>query len=175
MIKDEFVGSKKVMNPTMTQKLSNLKNITDLIIESQEPKNAFSLIKLLTLDLLPCLIKFILNIFIHYFESIKNEKWKGQFVDELLQNKFEVIVANAFMQSLPDVRIELLKFVYQVHLKLISTKNTNNFNVFEKMIKTCLLPDNMLYSKGSSNKFSRMNNYDNKTNNFSSFNKKART
>ena len=172
MIKDEFVGSKKVMNPTMTQKLSNLKNIMDLIIESQEPKNAVSLFKLLTLDLSPCLIKFILNIFIHGFESIKNEKWKGQFVDELLQNKYEVIVANTFMHSLPDVRIELLKFVYQVHLKLIHTNNTNNFNVFEKMIKTCLLPDNMFYSKGSSNKFSRMNNYDNKANNFSSFNKK---
>ena len=172
MIKDEFVGSQKVMNPTMTQKLSNLKNIMDLIIESQEPKNAVSLFKLLTLDLSPCLTKFILNIFIHAFESIKNEKWKGQFVNELLQNKYEVIVANTFMHSLPDVRIKLLKFVYQVHLRLISTKNTNNFNVFEKMIKTCLLPDNMFYSKGSSNNFSKINSYDNKTNNFCSFNKK---
>ena len=36
MIKEEYMGSKKVMSPTMSQKLSNLKNIMDLIIDSQE-------------------------------------------------------------------------------------------------------------------------------------------
>ena len=157
MIKDEYKGSKKIMNPTMTQKLSNLKNIMDLIIESQEPKNAVSLFKLLTLDLSPCLIKFILNIFINAFEKIKNENWKDKFVEQLLQAKYEVIVANTFLHSLPDIRISLLKFVYQVHLKLISSKNTNNFNIFEKMIKTCLLPDKMFYCKSS--KFHKTTNY----------------
>ena len=163
MIKDEYKGSKKVMNPTMTKKLSNLKNIMDLIIESQEPKNAVSLFKLLTLDLSPCLIKFILNIFINAFEKIKNEKWKEQFVEQLLKAKYEVIVANTFLHSLPDIRISLLKFVYQVHLRLISTKNTSNFNIFEKMIKTCLLPDSMFYSKTSSIKPSKTNNFSNNT------------
>ena len=150
MIKDEYVGSKKIMNPTMTQKLSNLKNIMDLIIESQEPKNAVTLFKLLTLDLSPCLVKFILNIFINAFKSTKNEDWKDKFVDQLLQSKYEVIVTNTFTHSLPDIRIELLKFVYQVHLRLIASKNTNTFNSFEKMIKTCLLPDTMFYSGKSS-------------------------
>ena len=157
MIKDEFVGSKKIMNPTMTQKLSNIKNLMDLIIESQEPKNAVSLFKLLTLDLSPCLVKFILNIFIHAFETNKNENWKDKFVDQLLQSKYEVIVANTFLHSFPDIRIDILKFVYQVHLKLISTKNTNTFNTFEKMIKSCLLPDQMFYCKSSSNKFPKSN------------------
>ena len=171
MVKEEYMGSKKVMNPTMSQKLSNLKNIMDLIIDSQEPKSAVSLFKLLTLDLSPCLVKFILNIFINAFMSNKNEQWKQKFVDQLLQSKYEVIVINTFMHSLPDIRIHLLKFIFQVHLRLISTKNTNNFKNFEKMIKTCLLPDKMFYSKtpssssSTSNKLSQSNNLNNKNNN----------
>ena len=171
MIKDQYVGSKKIMNPTMIQKLSNLKNIMDLIIESQEPKNAVSLFKLLTLDLSPCLVKFILKIFINAFQSIKNDDWKKKFVDHLLQSKYEVIVTNTFIHALPDIRIELLKFVYQVHLILILSNNTSNFNIFEKMIKTCLLPDKMFYSGGSSIKSSKINNFNN-ANNYSSFTKK---
>ena len=176
MIKDEYVGSKKIMNPTMSQKLSNLKNIMDLIIDSQEPKSAVSLFKLLTLDLSPCLVKFILNIFINVFESNKNEEWKQKFVDQLLQSKYEVIVINTFIHSLPDIRIHLLKFVFQVHLRLISSKNTNNFKIFEKMIKTCLLPDKMFYCKtpissSSSSKPSQNNSMNNKNSNTLPFNK----
>ena len=144
MIKDSYVGSKKVMNPPMTKKLSNLKNIMDLIIESQEPKHAVTLFKLLTLDLSPCLVKFILNIFVHAFRKITNEKWKEKFVQQLLESKYEVIVINTFVHSLPDIRMELLKFVYQVHLRIL---NTNHFNIFQKMLKTCILPDKMFYSK----------------------------
>ena len=174
MIKEEYMGSKKVMNPTMSQTLSNLKNIMDLIIDSQEPKSAVSLFKLLTLDLSPCLVKFILNIFINVFESNKNEQWKEKFVDQLLESKYEVIVINTFIHSLPDIRIQLLKFIFQVHLRLISTKNTNYFKNFEKMIKTCLLPDKMFYSKTplpSSSKPSQKNNLNNKNSNTSSINK----
>ena len=174
MIKEEYMGSKKVMSPTMSQKLSNLKNIMDLIIDSQEPKSAVSLFKLLTLDLSPCLVKFILNIFINAFESNKNEQWKQKFVDQLLQSKYEVIVINTFVHSLPDIRIHLLKFIFQVHLRLISTNNTNNFKNFEKMIKTCLLPDKMFYCKtpsSSSNKPGQNNNLNNKNSNVSSTNK----
>lgn len=41
MFKDEFIGNKKVMNPTMNNRLSNIKNIIDLIIEAQDPNNIF--------------------------------------------------------------------------------------------------------------------------------------
>ena len=147
MIKEEYVGSKKVMNPNMNKKLSNLKNIMDLIIDSQEPSKALSLFKLLTLDLSPCLTKFILNIFINALDKSKvSENWKDQFVDQLIQAKYEVIIINTFIHSLPDVRIGILKFVYQVHLRLVSMKKTGNFKIFENMIKTCLLPDKMFYS-----------------------------
>ena len=163
MIKEEYVGSKKIMNPTMNQKLSYLKNIMNLIIDSQEPKNAVSLFKLLTLDLSPCLIKFILNIFINVFESNINEDWKKKFVEQLLQCKYEVIVTNTFLHSLPDIRIELLKFVYQVHIILVSTENTSKFKIFEKMLKTCILPDKMFYIKNipSNNNYSKVNNMKN--------------
>ena len=152
MIKEEYVGSKKVMNPTMTKKLSYLKNIMDLIISSQEPSNAVALFKLLTLDLSPCLIKFILNIFINALtktskDDVEKEKWKDKFVEQLIQSKYEVIIINTFIHTLPDVRIELLKFVYEVHKRMILSKKTSNFKNFEKMIKTCLLPMKMFYSK----------------------------
>ena len=42
---------------------------------------------------------------------------------ELTKIKFGIIVINTFTHSLPDVRIELLKFMYQVHKRLISTGN----------------------------------------------------
>ena len=152
MIKEEFIGSKKVMNPSMTKKLSKLKNIMDLIIDSQEPSNSLALFKLLTLDLSPCLIKFILNIFINAFNKKKaneddDNNWKDKFIDQLIQAKYEVIIVNTFIHALPDVRIELLKFVYEVHMRMISSKKTSSFQNFEKMIKTCLLPDKMFYSK----------------------------
>ena len=148
MIKEEYAGSRKVMNPNMNKKLSKLKNIMDLIIDSQEPSKALALFKLLTLDLSPCLIKFILNIFINAFDkTIVDETWKEKFVEQLIQAKYEVIIVNTFLHSLPDVRVELLKFVYHVHLRLVSTKKANNFKIFEKMIKTCLLPNQMFYSK----------------------------
>ena len=206
MIKPEYVGSKKIMNPNMLQKLSNLKNIMDLIIGSQDPQNAISLFKLLTLDLSPCLVKFILNIFIQVLKSNKNddnetndknekkdkkskkgknknkkeknkeqdktdekEKWKDKFIEQLLQSKYEVIIVNTFIHSLPDIRIELLKFVYQVHLRLILTKNTNNFNIFEKMIKTCLLPGTMFYYGNSPNNILQKTN--NINSNFSNLKK----
>jgi len=148
MIKEEYARSRKVMNPNMNKKLSKLKNIMDLIIDSQEPSKALALFKLLTLDLSPCLIKFILNIFLKAFDkSLVDETWKEKFVEQLIQAKYEVIIVNTFLHSLPDVRVELLKFVYHVHLRLVSTKKANNFKIFERMIKTCLLPNQMFYSK----------------------------
>ena len=44
MIKDEYKGSNKIMNPPLDEKLSNLKNLMDSIIDSQEPESAFCLI-----------------------------------------------------------------------------------------------------------------------------------
>ncbi len=153
MIKDEYKGSKKVMNPSMSQKLKDLeKLIKSIIVSEQISNNAIDLFKLLTLDLSPCLVKFILNIFIEAFKDSKNEEWSEIFVLQLSQIKFGVIIINTFTHSLPDVRIELLKFMYQVHKRLFSTANTSKFIIFEKMLKTCLLPDQKFSTKNINKK-----------------------
>ena len=147
MIKEEFVGSKKVMNPTMDRKLSNIKNIMNLIIEAQDPNNAFSLFKLLTLDLSPCLTKFILRIFIIVFQKVeKKNKWIDELVNILILNNYEIIVTNTFIHSLPDVRQDIIVLINQIYQRT-KNKKDNNFEKVEKMIKTCLLPQEMFYGK----------------------------
>ena len=153
MVKDEYVGSRKVMNPIMNKKLSYLNNIMDLIICSEDLNKPLALFKLLTLDLSPCLIKFILNILLKFFEK-RDERnknnykiLKDKFVELLLQSKYEAIIINAFRHSLPDIRLLILKFLFSINMNLISQQKQNNFKTLEKMIKTCLLPDKMFYRK----------------------------
>jgi hypothetical protein len=122
-----------------------------LNINSQEQKNVIDLFKLLTFDLSLCLAKFILNIFIHSFKENKNEEWNKKLVLQLLPIKFQVIIINTFTYSLPDIRIELLKFVYHVHMRLISKGNTGKFYIFEKMLKSCLLLDKKFSTKSTIN------------------------
>ena len=149
-LKEEYVGSKTVMNPTMNVKLTNLEKLLSLVIESQEPANVISLFKLLTLDLSPCLTKFILNIFSNTLQMpAKEEKtiaWKRKLIDEFINNKYETIVINTFIHSLPDVRFDLLRFTFEIHNQLIRDKKTSHFKTFENMLKTCLLPKKMFYA-----------------------------
>ena len=113
MIKEQYRGSLKVMNPTINTKLSQLKDIMNLIIDSAQSNSALAFFKLLTLDLSPCLIKFILNIFIKAFDKTKtNDEWKNTFIEQLIESRYEVIIFNTFIHALPDVRIELLIFLF---------------------------------------------------------------
>ena len=153
MIKDEFIGNKTIMNPTMEKKLSYLENILTVIINSQEPKNACSLFKLLTLDLSPCLNLFIINIFIKAFQkNIKTVKWKDQLIMELINNKYEVIIINSFIHGLPEIRFAILKLMHEIHLRLLTIGKGTYFIPFEKMIKTCFLPQKMFYYSKDENK-----------------------
>ena len=147
MIKDEFIGSKTVMNPTMNKKLLNLENFLNVIIASQEPKSVISLFKLLTLDLSPCLTKFILNIFINALEKeTKDNTWKTELINELINNNYETILINAFVHNLPDIRYDILTLAYFIHLRMVLSNNDGCFEKFERMIKTCLLSQNMFYA-----------------------------
>ena len=146
-IKDEYIGSHKIMNPTLNKKLSRLKDIMNIIIDSIEPNNSLVIFKLLTLDLSPCLTLFIINIFIQAFDKLKNEEWKNSFVKHLIDAKFEIIIFNTFIHSLPDVRIELLKLIFQIHNRLVNCDKINSITTLNEMIKTCLLPENMFYSE----------------------------
>ena len=83
-----------------------------LLCACTESNNALSFFKLLTLDLSPCLIKFIIVIFIKAFNKQKvNEEWKIKFINQLINAKYEVIIFNTFIHALPDVRYELLTFI----------------------------------------------------------------
>ena len=148
IIKNQYRGSLKVMNPTMNTKLAQLKDIMDLIIDSSESNNALSFFKLLTLDLSPCLIKFIIAIFIKAFNKQKvNEEWKIKFINQLINAKYEVIIFNTFIHALPDVRYELLTFISQIHNKLVIYNKNSSIKTLEEMLKTCLLPEKMFFHK----------------------------
>ena len=166
MIKDEYIGNKTIMNPTMAKKLSYLENILTVIINSQEPKNACSLFKLLTLDLSPCLTLFIINIFIKAFQkTIKTVKWKDQLIMELINNKYEVIIVNSFLYALPEIRFQILQLMNEIHLRLLTIGKGAYFIPFEKMIKTCFLPQKMFYYLKDDNNNNKTNNKTNNKNN----------
>ena len=131
----------------MEKKLSNLEKLLNLVIESQDPANVISLFKLLTLDLSPCLTKFILNILANALQSpSKDENWKDKLMNEFVNNKYETIIINAFIHSLPDVRIDLLRLMYEIYNRFNKQKKLKNFNTLEKMLKTCLLPKRMFFA-----------------------------
>ena len=144
-IKEEFIGNNNVMNPPMNHILIGIKGVMDVIINGTEPKNAISLFKLLTLDLSPCLTKFIINIFLTALKKETNDnEWKNKFVIELIDSKFEVIMMNTFMHSLLEIRFEILSLIYEIHKRLTEI-HKGSPKILEKMLKTCLIPQNMFY------------------------------
>ena len=147
--KEDFIGSQKIMNPSMNVKLSSLNDIMNLIILELEPKNAVNLFKLLILDLSPCLTKFIINLFINAFEkdTTNNKDWTQKIIKELFKANIQVIITNTFIHSLPEIRIDIIKFIYIIYQALKSQKEIKLFKKIENMIKTCLLPQKMFYEK----------------------------
>ena len=160
MFKDGYISDKTIMDPPMNKKLSYVKDVLDVIIYAQEPKNSFNLFKLLTLDLSPCLIKFIINIFKKALENYnKDDKsWKNNFIKELIDNNYEKIIVNTFIHSLPDVRYDIIEFMYIIH-KEIHHENMKDY--IEKnilLLKPFLLPTKIFYDNIPSEKKDKENN-----------------
>ena len=146
MYKKEFIGDMKVMSPTLNERIIHIQKILDVIILNENPEKIVSLYKLLMLDLSPCLMKFILRIFISGLDyKNKNEEWKNKLVMEIIKSKYEIITINAFSHSLPDVRYEILIFINYFFMRLAKLNKIAEFSTFEKMIKTCLLPQDIFY------------------------------
>ena len=171
--KNEFNVGCNIMQPTMNEKLSDIWKIIDLIINTQEPKWVLSLFKLLLLDLSPCLTNFIVisvtkalirhsndnNKEYNKLNELKNmiiitstKSWLEEFINQLIDCKYENIIINAFIHSLPDVRINLLKLIYQLYLALISLKKENYAKIFFEFMKNYLLPQQMFYEIINENK-----------------------
>ena len=166
--KEEFSYGCETMIPSMITKLSDIWKIIDLIINSQEPKWVLSLFKLLLLDLSPCLTNFIAisvtKALIRHSNKNKNKEknddlsllknkiilkkdtnWLNEFIQQLIDNKYESILINAFNHSLPDVRYNILKLIYQLYLTLISLKMVDKTKIFFDFMKSYLLPQKMFY------------------------------
>ena len=148
VIKDEFIGNKTIMNPPMNTKLLSIQNILNVVISSQEPEKAFLLFKLLTLDLSPCLTEFILNIFINEFRRDDGtSNWKDNFINVLINNEFETIIANTLLHSLPEIKLSLLTFIAEINFRLAKKNKIMNFMGVGKIIKQLILPQDNFYAK----------------------------
>ena len=145
LFKEEYVGGKGIMSPTMTAKLKHLKGIISLIIDSQTPENAATLLKLLTLDVSPCLAKFIVNIFKQAFQKAGKE-WIQKLMKHLFSEKFEIIIVNTFRHTLLDVKLDILDLLYEMHKCTNNSNEKSSFSKIERMLKTCLLPEEMFYA-----------------------------
>ena len=176
--KNQFNDGCNIMRPSMNEKLSDIRKIIDLIINSQEPKWVLSLFKLLLLDLSPCLTNFITisvtkalirhsndnNKEYNKLEELKNiiiitsaKSWLEEFINQLIDSKYEYIIINSFIHSLPDVRINLLKLIYQLYITLISFKKESYTKIFFEFMKVYLLPQQMFYETINENKICVIN------------------
>ena len=146
MFKENYLINKTVMNPPLNKKLLYMKDVLNDIIHFQEPVDSFYLFKLLELDLSPCLIKFILNIFKIALDSHKDDKeWKNKFIKVLIKNKYEVIIINTFIHSLPDIRLDILEIIYNLDSKMIEKEQKEYIRQCQMMIKPFLLPTEIFY------------------------------
>ena len=152
MFLDEYNESKKIMEPIMPKKLSYIGGIMEYLINTQEPSWVLSLFKLLTLDLSPCLTKFIINIvnkalFNHNLEDQKvKEIWFKEFIEQLISAKYDVILINTFIHSLLDVRIDILKFLYQLSLIFSQFNKLDEIAQWRNVLTKIILPQQMFYN-----------------------------
>ena len=146
-IKPEYTQSSNIMKPSMAEKLNILLKILPAIIATQDAEGAFTLFKLLILDISPCLAKFIINIFKTTFKNDNNMKWSKSFLEVLLKDpETPTILINTFAHSLPDVRFNIMELLYEIYkiLQKITNKEiSSGYERILKMLKTCLLPGDM--------------------------------
>ncbi len=145
MYKKDFLDNIPFIKPALNYQLITLEKFFSEYILNQSVESINQLIELLLLDLSPCIIKFILNILINIFtNNHKEDDWKKKIALELIIDKFFTIFVNLFIRSLPDIRYEILILMFHIYLKV---NNSDKFSMFEKMIKTCLLPQNFFYNE----------------------------
>ena len=156
--KEEYMKNKKVMDPPLYKKLFYMKDVINDIIYFIEPLNSFYLFKLMALDLSPCLIKFIVNIFKTALVGHKDDKeWKYNFIKVLIKNKYEVILINTFIHSLPDIRLDILELMYHINSNAMDKEQKKYMRQCEMMLKPYILPNEIFYINGDNNNIEEKN------------------
>ena len=141
MYKKEFIGNMKAMKPNLDYQLLSLQKIINEYCLSQSFENIAPLFELLIFDVSPCLAKLIIGILINFLNGKENnEIWKINVTLELTNVKYITIVMNLFINSLPDVRYEILTLISIIYTSLLKLNNSDKFLILFKMLKTCLLP-----------------------------------
>lgn len=69
----------------------------------------------------------------------------------IINYKYDIIIVNAFIHSLPDIKFELLILMNSIFTILSKINKLSEFTSFEKMIKTCLLPSRIFYMEKTKN------------------------
>ena len=156
--KEEYMKNKKVMDPPLYKKLFYMKDVINDIIYFIEPLNSFYLFKLMALDLSPCLIKFIVNIFKTALVGHKDDKeLKYNFIKVLIKNKYEVILINTFIHSLPDIRLDILELMYHINSNAMDKEQKKYMRQCEMMLKPYILPNEIFYINGDNNNIEEKN------------------
>jgi len=142
-----------VMQPDMPNKAENLINIVHLIVEENNLEEIHSLMKLLAMDLSPCLQKFIIKVFMEYFNMSGSLKVndviekKQKTLHYLISHNFIDILLYVVSISLIDVRSECLKLFNNLsspNFKEIMKKHQDKICSF---LKEFILPFNFSATK----------------------------
>ena len=152
MYKKDFIGNMKTIQPNFDYQLLSLKMIINEYCLSQNFENIIPLIELLILDISPCLAKLIIGILINFLNrKEKDETSKNNIVLELMNIKYITILMNLFVNSLPDVRYEILILISSIDTLLLKQNNSDKFLTLVKMLKTCLLPISNIKDSNTTN------------------------
>ena len=139
------VDDNEIMKPEINSRIGKLFEIIQLYIDKVEPeKEQFNLYKILSLDLSPCLIQKVIQIYILHFINDKiSDKIKEKTLINLLTNNYFEITEYSLSVSLLDVRSEIIKLLHIIFLKYKE-------KIFE-YIKKCSLNQNQIFSYISKN------------------------
>lgn len=153
--------STKAMNPSMKEKIEYLIGIIELIldiiqliVDNHDPDKideATTLLKLLSLDISPCLQRSILKVLINFFTSTKvSNESKRKTLSKIISNNLLDTILYMMSISLIDVRCECLKLFKEMsvdYLKDIISKNKIYEERLIPFVTEYILPTNLLTFK----------------------------
>ena len=160
-----------IMKPEMNERLDELFKIIQIYINKLcGEEQTVNLLRLLSLDLSPCLQKKIVQIYINYFANQKIElNVKGKAFDFLIKNYFIELLEYTFSISLLDIRVEILslfKIIFDIRELKHKFQNYmgneyNGMNNFYTFVSENLLPEQLYIERDEKDKNNLIINTDN--------------